>query len=253
MTDPVQLPTRRDPRCPFDPPQELRRLQAERPATPLAFPDGHVGWLITSHAAARTVLTDPRFSTNPVLKHPIFGVVPRPGGARQPAAPGWFVSMDPPEHARYRRLLTGQFTVRRIAALEPRIAQITAERLQAMAEMGPPVDLVKEFALPIPSLVICELLGVPYEDHDFFQQQTTIMASLDRSQDEVMAALGALARYLGELVTQKRSHPADDLLCGLIAQNELTDEELTNIAMLLLVAGHETTAHMIALGTFALL
>jgi cytochrome P450 len=253
MTNPVQLPTRRDPRCPFDPPQELRRLQAEQPATPLAFPGGHVGWLITSHAAARTVLTDPRFSTDPVLKHPVFGVVPRPGGARRPAAPGWFASMDPPEHARYRRLLTGQFTVRRINALEPRIAQITADRLKAMAEMGPPVDLVKEFALPIPSLVICELLGVPYEDHEFFQQQTTIMASVDKTQDEVMAALGMLAHHLGELVVRKRSHPADDLLGGLIAQDELTDEELTNIAMLLLVAGHETTAHMIALGTFALL
>jgi cytochrome P450 len=253
MTNPVQLPTKRDPRCPFDPPAELSQLQAEQPATPLAFPDGHVGWLITSHSAARTVLTDPRFSNRSELKHPIFSVVPRAGGARHPAAPGWFINMDLPEHGRYRRLLMGQFTVRRIAALEPRIAQITADRLKAMAEMGPPADLVRDFAMPIPSLVICELLGVPYEDHEFFQQRTTIMASFDKSQDEVTAALGELGRYLGELIARKRSQPADDLLCGLIAQDELTDEELTNIAMLLLVAGHETTAHMIALGTFALL
>ncbi|MBP2325216.1 cytochrome P450 [Kibdelosporangium banguiense] len=253
MTNPVQLPTERDPRCPFDPPAELRRIQAEQPATPLAFPDGHVGWLVTSHAAARTVLTDPRFSTRPDLKHPVFAAAPRPSGMHEPAAPGWFVHMDPPEHTRYRRLLTGQFTVRRIKALEPRIAEITRQRLKAMATMDPPVDLVREFALPIPSLVICELLGVPYDDHEFFQRQTTMMASVENTQDEFMAAFGALAGYLGELVVHKRSQPGDDLLSGLIAQGGLSDEELTNIAVILLIAGHETTANMIALGTFALL
>jgi cytochrome P450 len=250
---PVTLPTRRSPGCPFDPPAELVRLRTERPITRLAFPDGHVGWLVTAYAAARVVLTDPRFSTRPDLKHPALAVVARPGGARKPPAPGWYPNMDPPEHTRYRRLLTGQFTVRRLKQLEARISEITAERLDAMAAAGPPVDLVQAFALPVPSLVICELLGVPYADHVFFEEQTTTMVNLDNTQEQVSAALGELAAYLGGLVGEKRSRSTDDLLGGLVTDTELTDEELTNIALGLLVAGHETTANMIALGTFALL
>jgi cytochrome P450 len=161
--------------------------------------------------------------------------------------------MDPPEHTRYRRLLTGQFTVRRMKVLEPRIRQIVDEHLDAMAAAGPPADLVPAFALPVPSLVICELLGVPYADHDFFQGTTTVMARLDSTQEQVTTALHTLAGYLRELVVAKRAAPGDDLLGGLIADSELTDEELTNIALGLLIAGHETTANMIALGTFALL
>ncbi|MFC0110589.1 cytochrome P450 [Kibdelosporangium aridum] len=250
MNEPVTLPTERAPGCPFDPPPDLVKLP---PVSPLRFPDGHIGWLVTSHAAARTVMIDPRFTNRPEHKHPLFGAVARPGGASKPTAPGWFVNMDAPEHSRYRRLLMSQFTVRRIKQLEPRITQITEEHLDAMAKAGPPVDLVQAFALPVPSLVICELLGVPYDDHTFFQQQTTIMANMAATQDESLAALGQLSRYLGELVTTKRLHPKDDLLGSLITDTDLTDEELTNIALLLLVAGHETTANMLGLGTFALL
>jgi cytochrome P450 len=250
---PVTLPTRRPAGCPFDPPEELTRLRAEQPITRLAFPDGHVGWLVTSHAAARTVLTDPRFSTRQDLKHPALPVVARLGDTRAAPAPGWFAAMDPPDHTRYRRLLTRQFTVRRLKQLEERIGQIAADRLNAMAEAGPPVDLVPAFALPIPSLVICELLGVPYSEHAFFQEQTTIMLNLDNTQEQISAATRALAGYLAELVRHKRAEPGDDLLGDLITETELTDEELTNIALVLLVAGHETTANMIALGVFALL
>jgi cytochrome P450 len=138
-------------------------------------------------------------------------------------------------------------------ALEPRIAEITAERLDAMASSGPPADLVADFALPIPSLVICELLGVPYADHPFFQQQTTVIVDLDSSVEQAGAAVRELAGYLHDLVRHKRAEPTDDLLGGLLTDTDLTDAELTNIALLLLVAGHETTANMLALGTFALL
>jgi len=253
MSEAVSLPVRRVSGCPFDPPAELVGLREERPVARLAFPDGHVGWLVTSHAAARTVLSDPRFSTRPDLKHSALAVVTQPGGVGQPPPPGWFPSMDPPQHTYYRRLLTGQFTVRRLRELEGWIGRIVAERLDAMAQAGPPVDLVTAFALPIPSLVICELLGVPYGDHLFFQEQTTVMVKLASSQDQVTGAIGELAAYLAGLVRDKRERPGDDLLSGLIADTELTDEELTNIALALLVAGHETTANMIALGVFALL
>ncbi|MET0135857.1 MAG: cytochrome P450 [Kibdelosporangium sp.] len=253
MTVPA-LPTRRTPGCPFDPPQELTRLRDSAPMSRLVCPDGHVGWLVTSYAAARAVLADPRFTARPELRHtPLPRPNVRPGGAAEPAAPGWFATMDRPEHTRYRRLLAGQFTVRRMNALESRIVEITADRLAAMAEAGPPADLVQSFALPVPSLVICELLGVPYEDHGFFQEQTTLMADLDTTEEQAMAALGQLAGYLADLVGRKHLHPADDLLGDLIADGTLTDEELANIGLLLLVAGHETTANMLALGSFALL
>ncbi|MCT2585583.1 cytochrome P450 [Actinophytocola gossypii] len=255
LDGPVTLPSSRAPGCPFDPPPELTALARRgEPLTRLAFPDGHVGWLVTGYDAARTVLSDPRFTVRPELRHsPLSRPNVRPGGHDKPPAPGWFANMDRPEHARYRRLLTGRFTFRRMKLLEPRVARITADHLDAMADAGPPVDLVPAFALPIPSLVICELLGVPYDDHAFFEEQTTVAVNLDNTSEQAMAAIGSLARYLGDLVRHKRTRPADDLLSDLITETDLTDEELANIGLLLLVAGHETTAHMLALGTFALL
>jgi cytochrome P450 len=247
----ITLPTRRVPGHPFDPPPELTALPG--PLTRLAFPDGHVGWLVTGHEAARAVLSDPRFSIRSALKHSALSrpnVAPGSDGA---PAPGWFAGMDRPEHTRYRRLLTGQFTVHRMRGLERRVAEITTEHLDAMAAAGPPVDLVSAFALPIPSLVICELLGVPYTDHAFFQQQTNVIVDMDSSMEQAMAATGRLAGFLRDLVRHKRAHPTDDLLGGLVTGTDLTDEELTNIGLVLLVAGHETTANMLALGTFALL
>jgi cytochrome P450 len=243
------LPVRRGSGCPFDPPPELAELPA---VTRMTYPDGHLGWLVTGHEAARTVLTDPRFSHRPELRHA--PVRDNPGAdSSQPAAPGWFPLMDAPEHTRYRRLLTGQFTVRRLKQLEPRIAEITASHLDAMAEAGPAADLVEAFALPVPSLVICELLGVPYGDRELFHRQTAIMASIDNDLTEAVAAVRVLAGFLADLVAHKRTEPGDDLLSDLIAGGGLTEEELATVGLLLLVAGHETTANMLALGAFALL
>ncbi|MGR6922910.1 cytochrome P450 [[Actinomadura] parvosata] len=240
----MRLPTSRDPRCPFDPPAELRGLP---PMSRLEFPDGHLGWLATTAEAARTVLGDPRFSARRELKHaPVRFTTP--GETGRPAPPGFFGAMDPPEHTRYRRLLTGQFTLRRMRLLEPRIERIAADHLDAMAAAGPPVDLVSAYALPIPSMVICELLGVPYEDHEFFQDRSLRLVAAGGDVARATADLGA---YLGELVGRKRAEPGDDLISGLTT--DLTDEELVNVAMILLVAGHETTANMLALGVFALL
>ncbi|WP_188194535.1 cytochrome P450 [Nonomuraea sp. SYSU D8015] len=240
----MKLPTERMPERPFDPPAALRGLP---PMTRLEFADGHLGWLATTYAAARTVLSDPRFSARQELKHIAYHSV-RPGGSGSPAPPGFFVATDPPEHTRYRRLLTGQFTLRGMRLLEPRIERITADHLDAMEAAGPPADLVSAYALPIPSLVICELLGVPYEDHDFFQERSTRIVTPGAGGEQ---AAQELAAYMGELVLRKRAEPADDLLSGLTG--DLTDDELATIGMSLLVAGHETTANQLALGVFALL
>ncbi|MGH8904970.1 MAG: cytochrome P450 [Egibacteraceae bacterium] len=251
LSCPVTLPTTRS--RPLDPPDELRELREERPITRMAYPDGHVGWLVTGYAATRAVLADPRFSSRQeLLRVPI----PTPAAEefeRKPADPGMFLLMDPPDHTRYRHLLTGQFTVRRMRQLEPRVERIVADHLDAMARTGPPVDLVQAFALPIPSLVICELLGVPYADREEFQHRTAVLFNLSSTAEQVMAAFSGIREYLAQLVQRKRSSPTDDLLSGLVTGGELTDEEFVSIAALLLIAGHETTANMLGLGTFALL
>ncbi|GII80325.1 cytochrome P450 [Sphaerisporangium rufum] len=249
MPQPVTLPMTRE--RPLDPPEDLGRWREEGPIRPLLYADGHVGWLVTGYAAARAVLADPRFSTRVELMHPPFPQ--RLRQAQIKPRPGFFLREDPPEHTRFRRLLTGQFTVRRMKLLEPRIAKITEDRLDEMERLGPPADLVQAFALPIPSLVICELLGVPYDDHERFQRDSSILLSLESSIEEITAAIDGLTDYLAELVRRKRAEPGDDLISGLVASGELTEEEITGVAVLLLVAGHETTANMLSLGTFTLL
>ncbi|ONI87325.1 cytochrome [Saccharothrix sp. ALI-22-I] len=246
-----ELPTERSTQ--FDPPAELGLLRETAPISRMTFPDGHLGWLVTSYELAREVHADRRFSSRAELQHS-----PRPVGGkavtqRPPAKPGMFIGMDAPDHTRYRKLLTGQFTVRRMNQLMPRIEQIVADHLAAMRAAGSPVDLVANFALPVPSLVICELLGVPYEERESFQKDTAKALSLDSTFEEIMEAFDQLEAFVFRLAQRKRVTPGDDMLSGLIATGELTDEEIANMGMLLLVAGHETTANMLGLGTLLLL
>ncbi|MFD9704880.1 cytochrome P450 [Lentzea sp. NPDC059081] len=249
------LPTDRDV-SPFVPPSRITELRSAGPVSPLLFPDGHEGWLVTGYDAVRQVLADTRFSSRQDL-----GIIrvpfPTPGMPEMtepvPQEPGLFISMDPPDHTRLRRKLTGAFTVRRMKALEERVVEITEQRLDALAELTPPVDLVREFALPVPSQVICELLGVPYEDRDSFEENSARFMERDITLEDKIAVYVALSTYLNDLVTSKRADPADDLLSDLARDEELSQAELTGMAFLLLLAGHETTANMLALGTFALL
>jgi cytochrome P450 len=167
--------------------------------------------------------------------------------------PGLFIAMDPPDHTRLRRKLIGAFTVKRMKALEEGIVAIVERQLDEVARLAPPVDLVKAFALPVPSLVICDMLGVPYADRETFQANSAQFLVKDQTLEAKMAALVALNTYLGELVTGKRANPDEDILTDLARDDDLSIEELVGIAFLLLLAGHETTANMLGLGTFALL
>jgi cytochrome P450 len=236
MTVPTTLPTTRD--NPFDPPADLA---TRPPISRLRYPDGSLGWLVTDYAAARFVLSDQRFSSRMDLaRSPIRVATPQ-------QVPGAFLFMDPPEHTRYRRLLTGQFTLRRMRDLEPRIAAHAERLLDALTS---PADLVHGFALPLPSLVICELLGVPYARHERFERASHAMVDPALPEPERDVAGAELFGLLAEIVAEKRRSPGDDLLSGLL---ELTDEEVMGIGVMLLFAGHETTANMLGLGTFALL
>ncbi|MEV4432729.1 cytochrome P450 [Streptomyces sp. NPDC049555] len=245
------LPTARQRGCPFDPPAELIQAREHGPISRYPFPDGHQGWLITGYDLVKSVLADSRFSSRKELMrhHPTidYGDIEVP-----PAPPGEFLLMDDPRHRRYRKPLAGKFTVRRMRQLTERVEQITTDCLDAMEKAGPPADLVTAFAKPVPTIVICELLGVPYEDRGSFQEQIDTFMSGETGEEELIAAYTATQNYLAELVAAKRANPTDDVLSDLTG-SDLTDEELQGISLLLLAAGFDTTANMLALGTFALL
>ncbi|WP_433277196.1 cytochrome P450 [Pseudonocardia xinjiangensis] len=252
---PDGLPMERD-AGPFDPPRQITLLREAHPVSPMLFPDGHEGWLVTGYDAVRRLMADTRFSSRQDIGilHIPYETPGMPAATEpSPQPPGMFIAMDPPDHTRLRRKLTGAFTVKRMKQLEEHIIDIVERQLDELARLTPPVDLVREFALPVPSLVICELLGVPYADRENFQVNSAKFLVRDQKLDEKIAAYTELATYLSELVTGKRAAPGDDILSDLARHDDLTIEELTGIAFLLLLAGHETTANMLALGTFALL
>ncbi|MGH3797427.1 MAG: cytochrome P450 [Pseudonocardiaceae bacterium] len=246
-------------RCPFDPPVALERMREQAPVSPVTMLSGATIWMVTGYDEARTVLSDPRFSADRLRGGSILRDIPddvREKMFDERSRAGSFISMDPPEHSRYRKLLTGQFTVRRMRQLAPRISEIVTEHIDAMVAAGTSADLVTAFALPVPSLVICELLGVPYAERSEFQERTATMLRLDTPFEELMRVRDGMRAFMLRLVTEKRDQPTDDLLSGLIhgdADPALNDDELVGIATLLLIAGHETTANMFGLGIFALL
>ncbi|EFL35813.1 cytochrome P450 monooxygenase 105 [Streptomyces viridochromogenes DSM 40736] len=239
------LPTTRRAGCPFDPPAELLEAREHGPISRFTHPGGKPGWLITGYDLVRSVLADSRFSSRKELMNVVDFELP-------PAPPGEFLLMDDPQHRRYRKPLAGKFTVRRMRLLTERIEQITADCLDAMERTGPPADLVTAFAKPIPTIVICELLGVPYEDRGSFQEQIDTFMGGETSDEELIAAYTATQEYLAKLVAAKRAHPTDDVLSEL-TESDLNDEELKGISLVLLAAGFDTTANMLSLGTFALL
>ncbi|MFD9741411.1 cytochrome P450 [Umezawaea sp. NPDC059074] len=243
-----EFPMPRAQGCPFDPPPALRTLQEEAPLTRVKLWDGSTPWLVTRHADQRTLLTDKRISAD--MTHPTY---PRqaPGNASLS-----FIGMDDPEHSRLRRMVGSAFMVKRVEAMRPAVQKIVDDSIDAMLAGPNPTDLVEAFALLVPSLVICDLLDVPYADHDFFQSNSRTLINRNSTPEVRMEASGALAEYLGRLVAKKVENPGDDLLSSLGARvkaGELTHEGATQMAVLLLIAGHETTANMIALGTLALL
>ncbi|QFZ18224.1 cytochrome P450 [Saccharothrix syringae] len=234
----------------FDPPAEFAELRESAPVCPVSLRHGQRAHLVTRYADVRAVLRDhERFSSNPATPgYPQLRPV-----VDRAAAPGSFLVTDPPAHTRYRRLLTGEFTARRMDALRPEVERIARERLDALRAGPRPADLVAGFALPVPSDVICLLLGVPVADQEFFS--TRSRAHLDRSLPaaRVRAALDELHAYLADLVRSRRERPRDDLVSRLVADESLTVEEAVGMTVLLLVGGHETTANSIALSVLALL
>jgi cytochrome P450 len=252
QTVPPAYPMPKATGCPFDPPPELTSLQAARRLAKVTIWDGSTPWLVTRFADQRALLADPRVSADSTRPgYP--DSIPNVAKNRDSFA---FIQMDDPEHARLRRMVTAPFMIKRVRAMRPGVQQIVDDLIDTMLAGPQPADLVEAIALPVPSLVICQLLGVPYDDHAFFQDASRLMIRLETPPEQRRAAADQLIAYLDDLVGRKRAEPADDVLTELaerVRAGELTRREAAGTGLLLLVAGHETTANMIALGTLALL
>ncbi|MBV2357253.1 cytochrome P450 [Streptomyces sp. J2-1] len=251
---PVAFP--QDRTCPYHPPTGYAPMRGAPGLSRVTLYDGREVWAVTDQDTARTLLADPRLSTD--RTRPGFPVpterFARAARERRVALLG----LDDPEHRTQRRMLIPSFTLRRAADLRPSIQRTVDGLLDTMLEQGAPADLVSAFALPVPSMVICGLLGVPYADHEFFEEQSRRLLRGPAPED-TLAARDALEGYLGGLVDAKArgTEPGDGVLDTLVreqyGEGALDRRDLIALAVILLVAGHETTANMISLGTFTLL
>jgi cytochrome P450 len=248
----------------LDPPLAYDELREEQPITRIRFPSGRIGWMVTRFEEGSQVFSDPRMSSQRP-RHDVAeedDVDPNANDSAE-ALPPTFNSMDAPDHGAYRRLLSGKFTPKSVQAnLQPYIDGIVTEHLDAIAALGAngePVDLIRELALPIPSLVICELLGVPYADRDQFHHATETMMDTSKRRAERDSGAHWLVEYITKLVAEKRADPASEgLLAELIRKSQedgsiLSDDDLIGIGVLLLFAGHDTTMAMIGLSVLTLL
>lgn len=242
-----------------DPLAYFARLRESRPVAPVDLPGNGRAWLITRYEDVRAALADPRLAKDPRKLYPNWEPPPLVAMINL-----HMLNLDPPDHTRLRRLVQKAFTPGRVAALRPRIAEITASLLDDMAaadaaEPGESavVDLLNAYAFPLPITVICELLGIPVADRDSFRAWTAVIISSEHNPEAFQRAAGEMFGYFARLIAAKRESPRDDLLSALIhARDEgdaLSERELYAMVFLLLVAGFETTVNLIASGTLALL
>ncbi|GII91858.1 cytochrome P450 [Sinosporangium siamense] len=243
--------------CPYHPPPGYAGLRERGPVSRVTLADGRPAWVVTGYEEVRRLFADHRVSSDRAdPNYPRFR--PGPPSARPDPravrASRTFVEMDPPEHGHHRRMVTHAFTLRRVRAMRPAVSRAAGELLDRMAELGSPADLVRAYAVPLPALTMCDLFGVPGEDRGFFVEQTGWAALDRRAAGRARRELGA---YFGELARARERRPGRDLLSTLVVRHvragELTGQELSNMVVMMVVAGHETTASMIALGALTLL
>lgn len=234
---------------PFNTPDGLQLAEAyervrERPGLlRVQMPYGEPAWLVTRYADARLVLGDQRFSRAAAASHD----EPRQSEGQRD---GGILGMDPPDHTRLRSLVAKAFTVRQVEKLRPQVRELTAGLLDEMETAGPPADLVDLFALPLPVAVICRMLGVPTEDRPRFRVWSDdALSTSSLTAEEFEASREELRAYMAGLIEQHRRSPQDDLMTALIEARDdgdrLSELELVDLCVGILVAGHETTASQI--------
>jgi cytochrome P450 len=247
-TDLPAIPARRAAHCPLHPPPEFVKWR-EEPGLRRAMWGGQQVWSVSRYHDIRAALVDPRLSADTISS----AIKPE----SDEGIPVIFARIDDPEHHRLRRMMTSQFTFRRCETMRPQIQEMVDGYLDTMIDNGPPADIVRDFALPVPSLVIALLLGVPPEDLPLFQHNTTVGLDIKSSEEQKAQAFAAMYVYIEDLVKRKERDPGDDLISRLVtdyvATGQLNRQTVAMTGVIMMQAGHETTANMIALGTVALL
>ncbi|WP_237167341.1 cytochrome P450 [Mycolicibacterium fortuitum] len=238
--------------CPFAPPQPM--LGHPKGLFRVKIWNGDTPWLITGHEEARTLFADSRISVDDRIagfphwnEHMLATVDKRPRSV--------FTS-DAEEHTRFRRMLSKPFTFRRVEGLRTAIQKITDECIDEILAGPQPADLVAKLALPVPTVVISEMLGVPYEDHEFFQEHANAGLARYAAADAMQKGAMSLHQYLINLVEEKQANPSEDAVSDLaerVTAGEISVKEAAQLGTGLLIAGHETTANMIGIGILALL
>jgi cytochrome P450 len=250
---PLTYPIARDMTCPFAPPPEYSRLREESPVTSVTLYDGRQAWMFTRYRDIREVLAHPATSAE-TLREDFPFLTPQDRVAKLAQS---FQRWDDPRHAERRRMLMPYFTIKRISQMRPRVQAMISDLYAEMAAQGPPLDLVEHLALALPSRVACDLLGVPYSDHLFFESRFAVRLDRTSTADQVRRVNDELIAYVDRVVSSKYGRRNEDLLGRFVNEHvETGDVSHTDAvvdANLLLLAGHETTANMIALGTLALL
>ncbi|OBC02516.1 cytochrome [Mycobacterium sp. 852002-40037_SCH5390672] len=243
------LPIPRPGHCPLAPPPEFGDWR-EQPGLRRAMFQGNPVWVVSRYRDIRAALVDPRLSAKTIPD----SIMPKDADNKVPVM---FARTDDPEHHRLRRMMTGNFTFRRCESMRSQIREMVDHYLGQMIDNGAPADLVSEFALPVPSMVIALLLGVPSEDLEIFQHNTTTGLDQKSTDAEKAQAFGAMYAYIEELVERKEREPGDDLISRLVteyvATGQLDHATTAMSSVIMMQAGHETTANMISLGTVALL
>lgn len=239
---------------PLHPPAQYAQARATQPVFPVTLWDGRRAWLITRYEDVRAVTTDARFTGE--FAHPDFPAV-TPARVVVDKQERAFVGMDNPRHDHYRRMFTKEFGTRRILALRPEIEAIAHRLIDDLLAQPQPADLVAAIAVPFPSLVMCRLVGSPYEDHRFIIACAAGRHGLLQTPGEAEQKARELADYFMQLIRRKEEAPGDDLVSRIIEEHvrpgNLSREDFAEIGAMILRAGHDTTTNMIALGTLILL
>lgn len=240
--------------CPFHPPQLYARAREESPVFPVTLWNGQRAWLLTHYDDVKAVLNDDRFSGK--MARPDFPAVTEARVAidKQEKA---FVGMDNPEHDHYRRMFTKEFSARRMMALKPKIEALANQLIDNMKAKGSSGDLVAELAVEFPSLVMCELIGSPYEDHVFIMECAAARHGLTQTVETAHNKARELVAYMRRLIDEKEANPGDDLVSRVIADHVVTGnlsrDDFAEIGSMILRAGHDTTTNMIGMGALLLL
>ncbi len=242
-------------RAPLAPPAALDEIRREEPLKKIRLWNDATAWIVTRHEDFRNILADNRFSVNPM--RPGFPNVSETRAQLILKEAPTIARLDPPEHTGLRRMLAKEFTPARMTALRASIQQTVEQLVADMIERGPPADFYRDFALPIPSIVISQMLGVPYAEHELFEDWAAKKLAFNAPPEVPLAASAEMRDYMDRLISKKEREPGDDLVTRLlhdqILPGHLSREEAVRLCEFLLVAGHETTANMLSLGTLSLL